>query len=265
MSSLKVSSINLNSSENTKISIATNDLDIVFTANATEQLRIGSNGIFGSQIGFTNMQTFTTPGSTTWTIPERVQKFKVTLVGGGGGGGSAAFNAPLYNGHGGGAGGAAIIYYNYVFGQNIVSLNIGLGGRMTGVANSNGINGFASNINYNGVWVFANGGFGGANNNQTLGITSLPADGGDASGGTLNLKGGRGILGTVGTANGAGGYGGASPLGFGEITPSGLTASNGINAIGYGSGGSGSRAGGVGTNALTWGGEGANGIIIIEY
>lgn len=47
MSTLKVSSLNLNAGENTKITVASNDLDLAISANGKESIRVDSNGRVG--------------------------------------------------------------------------------------------------------------------------------------------------------------------------------------------------------------------------
>lgn len=68
MSSLKVSAINLNSGENTKISIAGNDLDLLLSANGVNGVTVDSNGRVG--IGTTSPATpfeVTRFGTYAWT------------------------------------------------------------------------------------------------------------------------------------------------------------------------------------------------------
>lgn len=73
MSSLKVSSLNLNSGENTKITVAGNDLDLSISANGAERIRVDSNGRVGIStttpnstldiVGNTNISTNLTVGT----------------------------------------------------------------------------------------------------------------------------------------------------------------------------------------------------------
>ena len=78
---------------------------------------------------------FTTPGITTWTVPDGVRRISIVAVGGGGAGGAAYWG-------GGGGGGGALAYRNdyRVRPGDTYQIRVGLGG--TGVqANSGGIGG----------------------------------------------------------------------------------------------------------------------------
>src|SRR3989344_1386611 len=91
-----------------------------------------------SQIGFTNTQVFTSPGSISWTVHAGVKKIMIEVYGGGGGGGSGGSGR---GGGGGGAGGVATGFINVTPGQTIAGA-IGSGG--TGGSGASGGNGGTS-------------------------------------------------------------------------------------------------------------------------
>lgn len=252
-----------------------NTVNIV--GNTVASGAVYANAFVGFGTGFSNMNVVSTIGAQIWNVPPGVRRWKVTLIGAGGGGGGAHAVANV-SGFGGGSGGVSIAFYNYVPGVDTMSFNVGLRGGYT-ATNANGTSGLPSNTNYNGVWTFANAGTGGANSwfggvtpNTVFGL------GGAASGGVLNLEGSSGGWGGGTTITSSNiipllstvfGQGADTPLGWGQgaflqAPRTGATAgANGVNAIGYGAGGSAGKSGASTTTRA--GGFGANGVVIIEW
>lgn len=212
----------------------------------------------------TTAEVITTLTAGTWTVPDRLRsvngRWRVTLVGGGGGGGGPSTTAGN-TAEGGGSGGVCIGYYSYVNGVNTMSYDLGAGGT-GGNAGSNGNNGQSSTVTYNGVTITAGGGGLGG------GGTSFGAGGvgGTATGGTLNIQGGQGGGGGLTASNSpVFGFGGNTPLGFGfgYRTPGTAGGQSGLAGQGYGAGGTGGKCGSSTTGRS--GGDGAQGLLIIEY
>jgi hypothetical protein len=195
---------------------------------------------------FTNMQVYSTSGTSTFTVPAGVTKIMVEVWGGGGGGGnsSATVTGTVGSGAGGGYGRSI---FSVVPGQNY-SVVVGAGG----VAGSGdgGTSSFGSIIN-------ATGGIGG----NSIGGSTFKTPNGGTSNGTFNVTGGQGVFG--GSMSGAGTYGGGSYGSFGgRGALNGILASSG-NAPG---GGGGSGSGGSGATALYISGAvGAVGRVVIWY
>jgi hypothetical protein len=185
--------------------------------------------------GFSDMQAFTSTG--TWTNPGSVTKVKVTVVGGGGQGGGAS----VTKGGGGGGGGAAIEVITIP--TSPVSVTVGGQG---------GTSSF-------GPYCSATGGSVGQENSYLFG--GVGGLGGVGSGGTIDIGGQAGGTGGTGTGGdtGGGGAGGSSILGGGGRGGSGngASATNGQN---YGGGG-----GGRGNNNSPARGNGASGVVIVEF
>lgn len=257
-------------------STSANTLNV--TGNTVVSGDVYAQSFIGFGAGFQNMNVISTqPGqpTQTWTVPTGVKKFKVTLIGAGGQGGGV--NASTGNvGYGGGSGGVCIGFYNTVAGVTTVSMNVaqanGVGAGV--VTNANGFNGFSSNVNYNGTWMFANGGTGGANSYFAFQFGSaVYGTGGAASGGTFNFTGNDGGSGGTTLFSGVNIYSSMLGLGICASTPLGFgindrlyvaaTGAAGLNGAGYGTGGGGGKSGSSATARA--GGTGANGVIIIEW
>lgn len=210
------------------------------------------------------MDVYTT-GSGSWTVPDMLKvtgrKWRVTLVGGGGGGGGCAATAGLI-GNGGGSGAVVIANIAYDGTNNTMSYSVGAAGVTTGNNTAGGAGGNTT-VTYGSITYTAPGGTGGA--------TAATAGGqgvgylGSTSGGTIigNYQGEAGDSGGASsTTFVVSGMGGHTPLGFGSRTDGGLAA-NGLVGTGYGSGGSGAKTGPTSTGRT--GGNGASGLIVIEY
>lgn len=193
--------------------------------------------------GFSRRMTFS--ANTNFTVPLGVTLMRVTVLGGGGGGGGSNGS---YAGAGGGAGGFASGTLSVTPG-NSVAITVGAGGAGGAAGVSAGSGGNSSF----GTLLSATGGQGG----QFQTATSTPGGaGGTGSGGELTGPGGYGADGQNGTTV-IGGHGGQSMLGGGGRTSTaGNTALNG-QAPGSGGGGTYNSAGN--------GGQGATGIVILEY
>ena len=150
-----------------------------------------------------SVQSFTTTGTTTWTVPVGVTSVEVLVIAGGGGGG--------VNGGGGGGGGSSVSSTTYtVTPGSSVSVVVGNGG--TGANSGNSYIAQAGGSSSFGL-VSAIGG-GGGNSYGAAGISGSTGGGGSGGGSSHN---GNGIIGTVsdggnGNSNAAGGGGGGSAL-----------------------------------------------------
>lgn len=233
--------------------------------NATSFVGIGQ--------GFSNMNVVTS--NTTFTVPSNVYKIRYVLTGGGGGGGSAPKQNSThhYAAGGGGGGGSAIGVLSVTPGESI-TVTIGGGGNggiasatAGAVATTNSTAGETSSIVFaNSLTITATGGGGGADSDNTNRLGGRPAAGGAGSGGTINLQGGTGF----------GGYGQVASWAYSKASIGGSTVwgdgaasagnKNGVseagaNGVNYGTGGSGGQAHGTSAD----GGNGASGVLLIEY
>jgi hypothetical protein len=193
--------------------------------------------------GFSRRVAFA--ANTAFTVPAGVSLIRATVVGGGGGGGGTN-NA--YAGAGGGAGGFASGTFAVTPGTSI-AITVGAGGA-SGVAGANAGNGGTSSF---GTFCSATGGEGG----QYQSAQATPGGaGGLGSGGEVAGYGGYGSDGQNGTMV-IGGNGGASLMGGGgRASTSGNPALNG-QAPGSGGGGVYNTSGN--------GGQGATGLVVLEY
>lgn len=213
---------------------------------------------------------FTTPGTSTWTVPAGVSSISIYCWGGGGGGGGASYGANTSNtwsftgvGKGGGSGGFnKVINYSVVPGQ-VLNVTVGAGGQYnTVVYNTSGSGGDsfvknASNLNI----VSAGGGTGASGSayqtSPTNGIGGSP----NGANGTLNNYGGTSVCNsTAPYACPGGGTGG-----IGAAIPTTISAVNGGNGSVRGGGGGGGAVKDDynGTMLSAHGGNGGNGMVII--
>jgi len=212
------------------------------------------------------IQTFTTPGSFTYTPTAGTTSVIVEVQGAGGGAGGAASgtNASQFSsGLGGGGGGYALSRLTTGFsGATVVVGQGGAGGVNNATASSGTASSFAGTI-------IGNGGTGGVVITNTGYSVGGGGAGGTASGGNiLNINGEPGptlqqFAGVSGIPNLICAEGGSSHLA--PRTGANAPNSNGINGTQYGAGGSGGNNGPSQAAART-GGSGANGIVVIyEY
>lgn len=230
--------------------LTTGIYDLVY--NGTDFIIIStsvSTGLIGRQI-------FTASG--TWTPTTGTDAVVVTVIGGGGGGGGInGLTSSAGGASGGGGGGAAIEYITSGLGATEI-ITIGGGGAGGSAGANAGSGGGTSSF---GSHCSATGGNGADGRTAQSGPNCFEGEsGGVGSGGDLNIQGGASGGGfNVSTSNALGGTGGNSILGGGgRSLPSPNTGVAGGN---YGGGGSGA-ASDTATNYA--GGDGADGVIIIE-
>ena len=184
----------------------------------------------------TYVVTFTTVGTTTWTVPAGVTSAEVLVVGGGGAGGGR---------HGGGGAGGGLVYnaaYAVTAGAGI-TVTVGAGGLPTQVdANTQSVGGNGGNSVFGSITALGGGGGGSY-------TAAVPTGGGSGGGG------GGGVNTAAGLAN-QGDSGGGT--GFG---------SNGGTGGATTGGGGGGGAGAVGSNAAgaDTGGNGGSGKYIVSF
>jgi hypothetical protein len=189
---------------------------VQFVAPGTSGNVLASNGTTWAsttiQIGFSNVQVFTSNG--TFTVPAGITRAKVTVIGGGGSGASGV-------GGGGGGGGTAIKIVTGLTPAGTVTVTVG------GVAGTSSFGSYCSAT-------------GGAT------VTSIVGGaGGVGSSGDINLTGGGGGGGgTTGSFN-VYGTGGASSIGGGGYGSVNSAGGNGGNYGGGGASGGGTGAGGI--------------------
>jgi hypothetical protein len=208
-------------------------------------------------------QSWTTPGTYTWTVPSGVTRI-VAVISGAGGGGAGGISS---NGGGGGGQGAIVMVLIPVVPGGIVSGTIGAGG-VGGAAGTSGGNGQSSTLTYQGQTLTAPGGGGGnaggaggvyaqavsATIPSTWLILAYPTDG--LTGNDPPIKN------TQDNNNGAnGGTGQFCP--FPGIPSAG--GSGGTSSAPTGGGGSGAGAGGGGGYENNAGGNGAPGAVYIFW
>jgi prepilin-type N-terminal cleavage/methylation domain-containing protein len=241
------------------------------------------------------VQSFTTVGAATWTVPAGVSSVEVLVVAGGGGGAGV-------RGAGGGAGGVIHQASYSVTAGNSITVTVGSGGAGGGGSGSNGANSMFGSLTAigggyggNGDVAGGNGGSGGGAGGQWSG-----ASGGTGTVGQGNNGGNNSMIPTG--SNGAGGGGGAgTPGGDGVYFNQGGKGGDGLQFSisgtptyygggggcgGYnvgigGLGGGGGSPGGDGTDGFpgtpntggggggAWssnnGGAGGSGIVIVKY
>ena len=216
-------------------------------------------------VGITCMagtQSFTTPGSFTWTVPAGITSVSIVAIGGGGGG-SGTFGS--YVGLVGGAGAVVNSTLTVTPGQTL-NLVVGGGGTagtsfLVGVSGpfGGGGGGGSSNIDAGTADQIIAGGGGGGGAAAPKYVGGLPGSvGGNAGGvgGAGGNGGGRSSTGGVASTE-PGGNGGSGGTGGAE-TPSGDPGLNGA-AGGNGNGGAGGTGGGDGS-VPSPGGSGGSGI-----
>lgn len=172
--------------------------------------------------------TLVLTSSQTWVVPAGVSKIKVTVVGGGGG---ASGKNPSQTGLAGGGGGAAIKTLAVTPGSGY-AVTIGAGGS----AGATGASGGTSSFVGTGANVSATGG------------TAAAQSGGIGSGGDINVAGGAGGMSAVNSS---------MPMALGGASIFSGQAHNGSSGRSFGGGGAGVYGGS--------GGDGAPGVVVIEY
>jgi hypothetical protein len=212
-------------------------------ANST-QLLAALRGMFAMR----QSQTFSTAGSSSWTVPANVTRIEVLVIGGGGGGSDCNNTGLGYriSGGGGGAGGAAQGIYTVTPGT-VYTVTVGAGGARQS-------NGGTTSF---GALISATGGFGASFSNNVVSPGGL---GGQGSGGTVfSVPGEPGQSGQtyalIFPGRGGGSlFSGAGAAISGENSP----------AVGPGSGGGGVYDP-VQSNSVFAGSAGAPGIVIVKW
>ncbi|WP_395049927.1 T9SS sorting signal type C domain-containing protein [Flavobacterium sp.] len=226
--------------------------------------------LFGNTL-IAQTQTFTTPGTTTWTCPAGVTSINVEAWGGGGAGASVGNGSN--GGFGGGGGGAYASSLMSVIPGTNYTIVVGKGG--TASSKNNDPNDDGGNSTFNSTSVKAAGGSGAFSTQRTGGAGGTAAN----SSGTIRWSGGNGADGSTSVFNSGGGGGGAGSIEAGG-NASGTTAGTGTSSFG-GAGGAGrtnenigiggNLIGGGGGGAVLFqgsfimGGSGANGQVIISW
>lgn len=216
----------------------------------------------GGTGGPVSTTVLTTGTAQTYTVPTGIRRIKVHVQGpGGGGGGSDQSAAGCGCGGGGGAGGYAWKVYSVTPGQTF-TYTVGLKGAGGLAGNNAGSNGTANSV-FDSGGTPVTGALGTGGGSMAVGTSLAAANagtGGAATGGDVNIAGQSGGTGyRFANANLIGGIGASSTIGAGGFTIHGTTSSA---ATGYGAGGAGSMEFANQTDRA--GGDGANGVIIIE-
>lgn len=246
-------------------------LDGLLTADATGRAKMADGFLTEAKLSPTNMAggrllaTYIYTVSDTYTKNADARYVKVTVVGGGGGGGGADITgaSEVSEAGGGGSGGTAIkVIQNSSLGAT-ETVTVGEGG--AGPAGENdGETGGTSSF---GAHCSAVGGTGGLT--MAAGTTNAIAtggSGGSASGGDINLRGNQGGNGRRYTSVSSG-YGGSNfgaPSFFGGAVVRSSNNGDGPAGLAYGSGGGGARSTGTTGAPAYEGGDGADGVVIVE-
>lgn len=228
---------------------------------------IGSIANSNAQYTLLGEQTFSTPGTATYTPTTGVRALHIRGCGGGGaGGGGAGTSGDGAAGGGGGAGGYGDLWlFAASFTTSASNVTIGVKGAAPAAGNNAGGNGGSSSIVISAVTYTFGAGTGGPG--HAAGTTAAITAGG-AAGTTTGLPaaavtqsapGGAGFMISSTTPAVKGGDGGASPLG---TQGAGAAATNtaGGAAAGFCAGGGGASAG----TTSEAGGAGAAGIIYVD-
>ena len=204
----------------------------------------------GANSPLSTSQTYATPGTYTFTVPDGVFRILAQVWGSGGGGGGAGYSTSDAGASGGGGGGYVERYIPVVPGQAVpvVVATRGIGGG----AGANGSAGASSS-----VAGFAAGG-GGAGTGATNGFPVTSGSGGSATSGTFNIPGRYGTLACRIIGGSIGGFGGPSFM----SSPAGPNLADGAEGVFPGGGGAGGTCGVPGS---AQGGLGAHGLVVISY
>jgi len=214
------------------------------TAGAGVSITNGSGSISIASPLAKQTDVFTSGTSATYTAPANTQWLKITAVGKGANGGGTTSQ----RGSGGGAGGIAIKWLAITAGQTL-----------TYTVNAASLPNFVTSGTYTlAADIAGYGGFAGTSVAYAASFTAGGA-GGSASGGDINLYGGKGgsAFGTsTAVTTQQSGFGGSNMFGAGGSAV-GMAINAGVDGTGYGAGGGGS----IGSTTV---GLGTNGVIIFE-
>ncbi|SHF00274.1 Phage tail-collar fibre protein [Modicisalibacter ilicicola DSM 19980] len=204
----------------------------------------GVRAAIDAGMGFQNIASFTSPGVSTWNVPQDLRdgrrKAFVAVTGAGGGGAGPASSSAGSGGAGGGTGIGLID----LTGVESVQVTVGAGGAGS---IEDGHSGGTSSF---GPYITATGGNGGDHDGEV----GDGADGGIATGGDVNLVGDASSpsASTIASSNGGASF--YSGIGRGSAS-TGVSGSAGTS----GCGGGGARSGGGS------GGRGGDGIVIVRW
>jgi hypothetical protein len=269
------------------IEASTTSPGIVQLATAAEMLAGAATtravtpvGLSPLQVGYRLVETLYVTANTNFIKANYpwLRAIRVQCVGAGGGGGSpdgATANEAAASGPGGGGGYAESFLTDISALATIVAVTVGAGGSGGLTAGAgNGVAGQNGGTSSFGALVSAEGGYGGARGFETVNpFIGSPGAGGSTFTGDFSIEGGRGgIPFSLGSPSvpqpfAIGSRGGDSFLGKGAPAVSALAnnsaAGNAGQAPGGGGGGGVLAAGNTSQNGFS-GGDGANGIVIIE-
>lgn len=223
------------------------------TINDTGNVTLPNGTIANRPTVNSTVVTFTTVGSTTWTVPANVSTVEVLVVGGGGGGGSE---------HGGGGGGGGVVYqaaYAVTPGASIpVTVGGGGAGGTYSATNGGGGDGVTGSNSIFGSLVAFGGGGGTAYKNSASYNAAVGKNGGSGGGGGPSNPGFvQGNTTTPWGSTGLQSLGGEGVLGQGSNGGIGGFPSIGGNYTGGGGGGAGGPGGNSGASPLdSFGGPG---------
>jgi hypothetical protein len=190
---------------------------------------------------FTNMQVYSTSGTSTFTVPAGVTKIMVEVWGGGGGGGIGSTTVGR-SGYGGGGGGYGKQIFTVTSGTSY-TVTVGAGG-LAGTASTSGGSGGTSSFS---TLVNASGGTGG----WSIPVSPSQFSTGGSSTATFNISGQNAPIQDNNGGNCFGGSGGIGAM-------NGNTAKPGVSP--GGGGGAGSQ-----TSGYTSGAAGGVGRVVIWY
>lgn len=190
----------------------------------------------------TEVQTFLTPGTDTWTKPTGARAVEVIAIGGGGAGGAGRSAATAAGGAGGGGGAYARKLFRASELSATATVVVGSGG----VGGATASAGSASSVT-DGVNVITSAGFG------VIGAAAASADGGRGGAG-----GSGGSLTAIGSGNNGSGSAGASQ---GTTTDGAAGTLGDLGGAGGGGGNVAAGGGGVGGTSVYGGGGGGGGTV----
>jgi hypothetical protein len=264
------------------VTILTNGIsyNIIIQAITTEGSSPVSNTISGTPVA--TVVSFTSVGSTTWTVPSETTSISYLIVAGGGGGGGGYDTG----GGGGGGGGMVLTGTQSVTSSNTYTITVGSGGAASTntypITTNETDGGVGGNSSFESIIAlggdggkrsrFQTGGSGLGGAAQNSNVTSARGGNGGGSNGGGGGGGGATASGNnkSGTTPGNGGAGLASSISGVSVTygAGGLGATGNFfatGASGTANTGNGGNGGGAASGGARNGGAGGSGIVIITY